>query len=257
MHNMLVAFDLDGTLYCRDAEEEGEVLAELADCLRSRGAFTVLATGRSLEETLELDQIMTRLAVDAIVANSGVQVYFRQPEGLVLDVSFASKPEAVIPDLDRFALITLFLGNAAITLQEDRHQFPGKLAFYVNAEALGQLRALINQAKTCCPAYEYLISYNPPDRGYHYFDVHSLQTTKLAGLRYVADAIGVAEENVVYFGDNGNDMPCIRALRRTVIVDTYLDELRKDVDGFDWRDVIRIRRGGAATALKVLRETDW
>ncbi|GAB2896639.1 hypothetical protein GCM10027046_27630 [Uliginosibacterium flavum] len=257
MNNMLVAFDLDGTLHCRDAEDEGGALAELADCLRDRGAFTVLATGRSLEETLELDQIMNCLPVDAIVANSGAQVYFGQSVGFMQDASFAARPGAEMPDSDRFALIALFLGNASVTLQEERHQFPGKLAFYVRTEALAQLRALVNEAKTYYPAYEYLVSYNPPDRGFHYFDVHPRQSTKLAGLWYVADVFGVVEENIIYFGDNGNDLPCIRGLRRAAIIDTYLDELRKDADGFDWHGVMQLRRGGAATMVQALREMGW
>ena len=101
-----------------------------------------------------------------------------------------------------------------------------------------------------------MISYNPEDRGYHYFDVHPKGSTKLAGLRYLAGAVGVAEKEIVYFGDNGNDLPCIRAFERTVVVNTYLDELRKDTEDFDWGGVVQLTRGGATAivgALKVMR----
>lgn len=253
MKNTLVAFDLDGTLHYRDAGDEKEMLSELADYLHDTGALTLLVTGRSLQETQELDQIMTCLPVHAIVANSGAQVYFAQPKEFMLDASFEARNGSVIKASDYFALKALFLGNASITLQGDHHQFLGKLAFYVMTEALEQVRILVTEAKKCFPAYEYLISYNPPDRGYHYFDIHPQQSTKLAGLRYVANVVGVTDENIIYFGDNGNDLPCFRALRRTVIVDTYLDELRKDAEDIDWRGVMLLQRGGAASIVQALR----
>jgi len=253
---MLVAFDLDGTLHSHDGVDDDAALGELADYLTDRGVFTVLATGRSLGQTLELRQIMESLPVDAIVANCGAQVYFRQQANFVPDTTFSTRPGATITESDRSALGGFFSGNASVWLQEDRHQFPGKLSFYVRAEAIKSLRALISEARMHYPAFEYLISYNPEDRGYHYFDVHPKDSTKLAGLLHIAGVVDVAESEIVYFGDNGNDLPCIRAFERTAMVDTYLDDLRKDTEDFDWSRVLKLQYSGAAPILSALKEMD-
>ena len=251
---MLAAFDLDGTLHCQDSGNDATSLGELAIALRDQRTFTVLVTGRSLDEVMELQQIMSCLVVDAIIANSGTQVYFRQAESFVLDSAYAARAGASIPESDREIISGLFLSISAVTLQEKRHQFPGKLAFYVKTEGLLPLRALLMKVKVRYPFYEYLISYNPVERGYHYIDVHSKGCTKLAGLRFVAASVGVAEENILYFGDNGNDLPCFMALSRTAVIETYMDQLYWDAAGFDWASVMRLKRGGGASILQAFRE---
>lgn len=254
MSRMLVAFDLDGTLYVPGGVEDSKALDALADHLRTTKAVTVLATGRSLDETLALQPIMAQLPVEFIVANCGAQVYLRREGAFVHDPSFSCRPGNTIPDGVRSELSELFLSNELITLQEARHQFPGKLSFYLRVEALSRLRELIAKARANHPTYEYLISYNSADRGYHYFDIQSPKSTKLAALQFLAGTLMVEEEDVVYFGDNGNDLPCIRTFRRAVIIDTYLDELSRDTRNFDWARVVQLPRGGAAALLGALKE---
>lgn len=251
---MLVAFDLDGTLHFQGAEGDVSALNELADYLRSKDVFTVLATGRSIAETLELKYIMDQLPVGAIVTNGGAQVYLRQGGSFVPDVSFSCPPNAIIDDVSRSVFSGLFTEESLIWLQEDRHQFPGKLSFYVRPEAVIRLRSRIAEVRALYPTFEYLITYNPEERGYHYFDVHPEESTKLAGVRHLARAVGVADEDVVYFGDNGNDLPCIRNFQCSALIDTYLDDLQMDAKDLNWTRVMKLKRGGAAAIVDALKE---
>jgi HAD superfamily hydrolase (TIGR01484 family) len=251
---MLIAFDLDGTLHPSCGDNEAESLGKLADYLSSRSIFTVLATGRSLNKTLELTQIIERLPIDGIVANSGSQVYLRKNGVFILDRNFSVNPSSTIPQKDRGEICQFFLRSASVWCQESKHQFPGKLSFYIDVEAISTIRKMIVDARVLFPNFEYLISYNNQDRCYHYLDVLTQSATKLAGLRHIALTVGIMEKDILYFGDNGNDLPCIRAFERSVMIKTHLDNLQKDTKDFDWNRVLKLQNSGANSILAALKE---
>ena len=252
---MLVAIDIDGTLIAAEDQdvEQKQALTDLGSLVDRRGARIVLATGRSLAQTLELVDLVRRLPLFGIVANGGAEVFTSSDGRFERQADYEASVGETLEPQCREELRRMFAAEGAVWLQEPERQFPGKLSFYVRADAVPTLRARIAHARGLFPACDFLLSYNEPAKGYHYFDVQSKWATKYTALQFVARRIGVSVLDMIYFGDNGNDVPCLRHIPRSYLIETHLESLRQDGHEIDWDRIRVLDSPGARSIVQVLR----
>ena len=241
----IVAVDIDGTLLTRTGEVLPRTRAELARA-RAAGASVVLASGRPVAG---LRRLVRRLQLEAsgfVFAGSNGSVVVDADTGETL--ARHSLPADLVREMVTFAgehdvLVLLCDADDLLTDRPDDPQ--------VSIEARGNdltvrgvpdLRDLGVEVSV-----DKMLMYGPParlrpfaevfvqrfgERVEHafsapfYFEATARGIDKGSALRDVARARGVAVTDSVAFGDNGNDVPMIRAAGVGVAMGNAIDAVR-------------------------------
>jgi HAD superfamily hydrolase (TIGR01484 family) len=220
-----VIFDLDGTLIPDNKALDQNELKLLGEQLRVSGLLVLFATGRSLAKVIALEGVVKALSPIAIVANCGAEIFLNRDGEFIRDTGYFQNVESRGCLFERVP-VEAYLGEFDfLTLQESKYQFDYKISYYIDLNKCVSVRSFIDDFKARFIGHELLISLAKIEAGIHYLDIQSVHATKYAALAYMLKNIGVEERNVKYFGDNGNDLPCVLGFERASMISTYKDRL--------------------------------
>lgn len=247
-----MVLDLDGTLLCRD-EQHGS-LNDLADIINRHSFEVVLATGRSIENTLKFKDVIKEFKPKYIVTSCGVEI-------LKKDGSQYSRLEAFNNYLqDRFVLdvkgVDLIDDDfATIRVQEQRYQFRTKRSFYVSfiSDEAFKIKNWLKKKRLELPQAEFLLSRSENPQVF-FLDIIPLCSTKYGALDYIYKEEDRFQDRAFYFGDNGNDIPCIKRIHRSFFCLERKDFFEVMYDDIDWSKIRSFQKAGPRYICDALLE---
>ena len=226
----LLASDLDGTVIPPGKIAGDGGISLLRGALeRSRDVALAYVTGRSLA-----------LAMDGI-ARHGLP----RPDILVCDVGtsvFIADDGAYEPDPGYRELMLEALGGAHpsaarralselehLELQEEHKQAEFKLSYYLPpGPGMDELAALSRERLEGVGRFNVVHSVDPVDqRGL--LDVLPGSVAKDVAVRYLHDRSGVAEDDLAYAGDSGNDRAALLSGYNVIVVGNAEEDLKRAI----------------------------
>jgi len=172
-----------------------------------------VATGRSLELTIEVMTEHDFPMPDILVCSVGTEIYYgpdlRIDKGWQKHISYHWKPEAIKELLDRLP----FLHS-----QEAEGQRSHKISYYLEekGDQLAQIRALLRQEKLGC---QVIYSHG------QFLDILPLRASKGRAVDYLRYKYQFSPRQLLVAGDSGNDEDMLNTAARAVVVANHSDEL--------------------------------
>jgi sucrose phosphatase-like protein len=194
----LVATDLDGTFIGDD-----QAMCSLWEDLERAGILVGFSTGRHLKSIQDFydDKRATRRA-GVCICMVGTDVHFLKAGVYRLDPEWH---EIIGRNWDKATVEEILRSIPEAEMQDPEWQSPFKSSYYLEerveqrlAEIERKLAEADLRAKVVYSAGRFL-------------DLLPARSGKGEAVRYVADKLGVAPENVVTCGDTGNDLDMMRA----------------------------------------------
>lgn len=211
--------DIDGTLISETGENDG--LEEFKEILRTRGHKFVfgLATGRSLSMVRDVLEEYEVPLPDLVISSVGASIYYG------LDVNLLDKgwQQHIKFRWQRDQIERAALKCPGLELQEEIHQKPCKISFYIHSElfnyaelqkALGPLEARVNV----------MISRNA------FLDILPKRASKGKAVRYLSQKWSIPLGQTIVCGDSGNDLDMFHGSAQGVVVkncSAEMEPLRK------------------------------
>ena len=232
----ILATDLDRTLLPNGRWEGDESAISLFNELTEKhDTLVVYVTGRNLDLTEKAIQQYGVRHPHFLCGDVGTTIRkfengeWHDDEGWVAHVKRSS------PRWDAAGIKRAVATVEGMREQEDEHQNQFKQSYYVvhekKDEVLQQVGALVKGRFDEVIVY----SFDPLD-GKGLLDFLPNSATKQTALEYVAEAFGVAKEEVVFCGDSGNDIFPLTAGFRGVLVRNADDQLVENVKEAMGRD---------------------
>jgi sucrose-phosphate synthase len=210
--NYLLITDIDNTLVGDDASMH-ELFRLLKDH-RDDIAWGV-ATGRSLELTIEA---MTEYAFpmpDILICSVGTEIYygpdFRYDKGWQQHISWQWKPLAIKEALEGFD----FLHS-----QEAEGQRSHKISYYLE-EKEGRLSQVLDRLEEQKLRCQVIYSHN------QFLDILPQRASKGKAVDYVRYKFDLSARHVMVAGDSGNDEDMLSGHGRGLVVGNHSDELEE------------------------------
>ncbi len=206
----LMITDIDNTLI--GDEESMRQLFALLHTHRNHLAWGV-ATGRSLELTLEA---MTEYDIpmpDILICSVGTEIYYgpdlRLDKGWQQHISRQWKPERIKQVLSEFDFLVF---------QEAEGQRSHKISYYLEEEdgRLEQVRQRLQEARLHC---QVIYSHG------QFLDILPVRASKGRAIRYLRYKFAFPARHVMVAGDSGNDEDMISGHARGLVVGNYSPEL--------------------------------
>ena len=208
--NRLLISDIDNTLL--GDPEALERLLELLERHRDRIAWGV-ATGRSLELTLEA---MTEHHIpmpDILVCSVGTEIYYgphlRLDKGWQQHISHRWSPEQVKACMS---------GLDFLTFQEAEGQRRHKISYYMENQPglLDRVHGALAAAKLSC---QVIYSHG------QFLDLLPLRASKGKAINFIKHKYGFSTEQIMVAGDSGNDEDMLKGAALGLVVRNHSDEL--------------------------------
>jgi|GEM_PF-2097246 len=247
-----IALDIDGTLLSQNNQFDIEDMYRLVKFASISNLKIILATGRSIEETENLKEILDILDVQAIVTNCGMELYCRNVSKFEFETGYHNQLNSRVEEFDRDTIFSTLKQIGTIYPQEEEHQFPLKISFYTSDADLKYNQQLINEYRKEISGIDFLFTYNQAEKGFHYLDVQPHFATKLSGIAYYLNKNDSTLDDVIYFGDNGNDVPCFRKIALSAIIKTHLTNMHSYYSDVPWESIESVNSVGAGDILKTL-----
>lgn len=206
----LMITDIDNTLV-----GDNESLYQLLDILsenRNKLAWGV-ATGRSLELTLEAMTEYNIPIPDIMICSVGTEIYYgpdlRMDKGWQQHISHRWKPEAIKDALSKFEWLVF---------QEAEGQRSHKISYYLNNEddRLAKIYAELEDQKLRCKV---IFSHN------QFLDILPHRASKGKAVNYLQYKYEFLPRYVMVAGDSGNDTDMLVGKNRGLIVGNHSEEL--------------------------------
>ncbi len=212
--NKLLITDIDNTL-----EGNSKRLMELLEILHKNSASLGwgVATGRSLEMTLDIMTEQNIPIPDILICSVGTEIYYgpdlRTDKGWQQHLSHFWKPEKVKDTLGKLDFITP---------QEAEGQRRYKISYYMKKEPefLARVYHQLQKAKLRC---QVIYSHG------QFLDILPHRASKGKAINYIKYKWGISPENVMVAGDSGNDEDMLRGRSCGLVVgnhDKDLDHLK-------------------------------
>jgi sucrose-phosphate synthase len=191
----MLATDLDGTFIGDDAAME-----DLWRDLEDAGVFIAFSTGRHLP-SIESFYVGTPRRADACVTMVGTEIWHRRGDGYVRDDDWS----AVITDRwDKDAVEGIVADIPGAEIQPEEWQSPFKASYYLEGDVGARLEQLAQQLDERGLAAKVVYSAG------RFLDLLPARSGKGEAIRYLADEVGIAPQNVITAGDSGNDLDMMR-----------------------------------------------
>ncbi|MGB3211806.1 MAG: HAD-IIB family hydrolase [Desulforhopalus sp.] len=206
----LMITDIDNTLIGDD--ESLYQLLTLLDKHRSDLAWGV-ATGRSLELTLEA---MTEYDIpmpDILICSVGTEMYYgpdlRMDKGWQQHISYKWKPEFIKDTLAQFDFLVF---------QEAEGQRSHKISYYLENkdDRLQQIQQSLDEQKLRC---QVIYSHN------QFLDILPIRASKGKAVDYLQYKYEFLPRHIMVAGDSGNDADMLKGKARGLIVANHSEEL--------------------------------
>ncbi|MDW7771999.1 MAG: HAD-IIB family hydrolase [Desulfobulbaceae bacterium] len=210
--NHLIITDIDNTLIGHD--DSMFRLLELFDKFRESIAWGV-ATGRSLELTIEAMTEYDIPVPDILICSVGTEIYYgpdlRMDKGWQQHISHKWRPEqikAALNDLD-------FLNS-----QQAEGQRAHKISYYMedNPDYLAEIHRRLEEQKLRC---QVIYSHG------QFLDILPKRASKGKAIKYLKYKYEFPSSKVMVAGDSGNDEDMIRGTDNGLVVGNHSEELEK------------------------------
>ena len=212
--------DLDGTLIPLEANEpNGSDLRTLATELSRNDTTIVFCTGRHFASVLQAIRQFQLLDPDWLICDVGTTLRRRVSNDQFELASeygehLAEKTDGVTGEALRSTLASI----AGLRLQEDEKQGRFKLSYYADANLLNECVSAIQDKLNESNAPFSIISSIDPFNGDGLIDLLPAGVSKAYATAWWCAHVGVAEAEVVFAGDSGNDYAAFVSGCRTIIV---------------------------------------
>lgn len=204
--------DIDNTLV-GDDESMRELFALLIQN-QERMAWGV-ATGRSLELTLEAMTEYDFPPPDILICSVGTEIYygpdFRLDKGWQTHLSYQWKPEEIKAALSEFDFLVF---------QEAEGQRSHKISYYLE-EKEDRLERITHKIKEMRLRCQIIYSHG------QFFDILPVRASKGKAVEYIQSKYEFSPRNVMVAGDSGNDEDMLTGKMRALVVANHSDEMEK------------------------------
>lgn len=206
----LMITDIDNTLIGDD--DSLYQLLDMLDKHRSELAWGV-ATGRSLELTLEAMTENNIPMPDILICSVGTEMYYgpdlRMDKGWQQHISHKWKPESIKETLSEFDFLVF---------QEAEGQRSHKISYYLENidDRLQRIRLALDEQKLRC---QVIYSHN------QFLDILPSRASKGKAVSYLRFKYDFLPRHVMVAGDSGNDADMLQGNTRGLIVGNHSEEL--------------------------------
>lgn len=206
----LLITDIDNTLVGDD--DSLNHLLHLLDRYREKTAWGV-ATGRSLELTLDAMTENNIPLPDILICSVGTEIYYapdlRMDKGWQQHISHRWRPAAIKEVLGALAFLTF---------QEAEGQRSHKISYYMddNPDCLAEVQRRLRDAQLRCRV---IYSHG------QFLDILPARASKGRAIKYLQGKYGFEPARVMVAGDSGNDEDMLRAGNNGLVVRNHSPEL--------------------------------
>ena len=173
-----------------------------------------VATGRSLELTLEAMTEYNIPMPDILICSVGTEIYYgpnlRHDKGWQQNISYLWKPEKIKEVLDEFDFLVF---------QEAEGQRSHKISYYLEetGDRLQRIRQRLKESKLRCQT---IFSHG------QFLDVLPLRASKGKAIDYITYKFDFSPRHIMVAGDSGNDFDMIAGSARGLVVANHTEELQ-------------------------------
>jgi sucrose-6F-phosphate phosphohydrolase len=193
----MLATDLDGTFIGDDAAMEA-----LWGDLEDAGFFIAFSTGRHLPSIEGFyARVGTPRRADACVTMVGTEIWHRRGDAYVRDDDWS---EVISERWDKAAVEAIVAEIPGAEIQPEEWQSPFKSSYYLEGDVGARLEGLAQRLDEQGLAAKVVYSAG------RFLDLLPVRSGKGEAVRYLADEVGIAPENVITAGDSGNDLDMMR-----------------------------------------------
>lgn len=236
----VLATDLDGTLLPLLGNDRNVAdLPTLAAVLQAKRMMLAFATGRHFESVQKVMWQHNLPTPDWIICDVGTSIYRKSPSGdFQLSHAFREHLERVTSGFSTQRLSRELQHISCLRLQEDEHQTPFKLSYYVERELMAQGLAAVHSLLADQSIPYSVVASTDPLTGEGLLDLLPRNSSKAYALNWWSAAEGFEHQQVLFAGDSGNDSAAFAAGFRSIIVDNaapeVLDEARRAHAAAGW-----------------------
>jgi len=250
---LLLCTDMDRTIIPNGAEpEDSEARPRLRQLVRRPDVQLVYVSGRDIGR---VDEAIVEYALpqpDFVISDVGTCLHHRQGGEWCHHEDWSTHIAAdwagVMGPQLMSRVLPLLREVPGVTAQEDDRQSAYKASFYTPVEMnTGVLPVLASQLQAAGLRCNLVWSIDEPaQRGL--LDVLPASASKLHALRYLQGWLGVADEQLVFAGDSGNDMEVLVSAVNSVLVGNATPQVRAAA-------LERSRQNGTASSLYLAEGT--
>lgn len=219
----VVATDLDGTLIPVCAQSQ-LAMVELKTLIEKLGLKLVFVTGRSVHSVEEAIEEFCLPSPDFIIADVGSRIYKRQKQTAKAipeyDSVLADRLEGIrLPELATKIEQSHFVKESwSLRSQEQANQTEFKQSFYCTPhkceEAAAELKRYLLQSAIPCS----VVSSIDPEAEHGLIDLLPFEVDKGFSLSWWAEHLCYSLDEILFFGDSGNDLSAFRSGVRSTLV---------------------------------------
>jgi len=173
-----------------------------------------VATGRSLELTLEAMTEYDFPMPDILICSVGTEIYYgpnlRYDKGWQQHISYLWKPEEIKAALDDFDFLVF---------QEAEGQRSHKVSYYLDDRQNNRLNTIREHLKNLKLRCQVIYSHG------QFLDILPLRASKGKAIDYVSYKFDYSPRHVMVAGDSGNDEDMIAGASRGLVVGNHSEEL--------------------------------
>jgi len=241
---ILLCSDLDRTLLPNGLQDESPEARNLLHALAEHPeVYLAYVSGRHKQLLLDAIDEYEIPVPDYAIGDVGTTIY------QIVDGRWLAWDEwanEIAPDWNgrkHDELAALFEDMHNLQLQEDEKQNTYKLSYYAAAnEDAERLTGIMRQRLEELDVRASLIWSVDETLHRGLLDVLPACATKYHAIRFLMERKGFSEQNTVFAGDSGNDLPVLTSGLQTVLVRNAIDEVRRDA-------VQAVRAKGCETRL--------
>ncbi len=214
MKQWLIGSDLDGTLLYANTDPSVRESIEAfnrALCERQGKHTLVYVTGRHFEYAVKGVEEAGLLPPDFYICDVGTSVYERVDGNFVRDETYHGELMTSWEEHKKEELCALLENIPGLMIQGRENQGEFKLSYYTSLQnGLSNIQRAIHER--VADGFSFNITYSiDPSNDIGYLDVLPKGVSKESALNYVAQKVGIGDEQIVYAGDSGNDLSVCRA----------------------------------------------
>ncbi|MEA1929875.1 MAG: HAD-IIB family hydrolase [Patescibacteria group bacterium] len=221
---MLIATDLDRTLLPNGAEPDDGSLRLFYKIIHEQKYTLAYVSGRNLDLFQEARGKYSLELPDYYLGDVGTSLYIKQGETLQADKKWQEYLLTATPnwDIEKMRGKIDFPG---LSLQEDSKQTAHKLSYYVDLSANQQgaikhIEMLIKDLKIRA----HVVYSIDPLAKIGLLDILPTSATKVAGLEFLRERLGIPKGELMYCGDSGNDiLPLTNGYLAVMVKNTHPD----------------------------------
>lgn len=214
----ILATDLDRTLLPNGRWPKDSGAIELFNALTEKhGVCVVYVTGRSLGLTEAAINEFGVRHPHILISDVGTAIRRYDGDGWEPDTGWEAHVRRTSPGWDAEAVRRTLTGIDGLIEQEREHCGPFKQSYYVDHEKRDAILEFVGLRVK--DRFDEVIIYSfDSESGDGLLDLLPQSATKQTALEYISESLAVAQSDVVFCGDSGNDVDPLTAGFRGVLV---------------------------------------